>query len=199
MAQMNIRMANQFFESWMKQSGQVKQLQLYLAVAVLMIIFLLSQLMNNAVQSPDKSKFKNNQQIEAGAKGSSAAQSKVNRVSEQEVEAFTRDYMTKFFSTEDSSYDFIKAHTVGSMFVSTIAPEINARREQKITSVFKINNLYVEVFSPTQIKAYCFGRETFPEGDYEDRKFVVEMIVDVPQGKEKDLKVSSIPVFRVES
>lgn len=191
-----MRLTNKYFEDWMLQSGKVKKLQLLLALAVIIILFLLSQIMSSMTNTKDISSFNRAPASKQQVKASPEAKSRP-KVTEGEAKAFVKGYLESFFSTEESAYSFVKLGTAEALFISSIESELLSRKEQSIKSEFKMSSIYVEPYKDTKVKAYVFGQEHFPNGDYENRKFTIEMILDILNGEQK-IKVSAIPVFRVD-
>ena len=168
----------------MQQAGIIKQLQLALTVAIIIIILLSEQLIsNNLTKNPTTKKNPEQSKI---------IQQSPNPVTEEELNNLVRAYLNNFFSTKDEAIDYLKAHTETELFLHSIEPEIKKRIELKLTSQFEINDLYLESINNTQAKAICLGQESFPNGDYQNRNFTIEMLIDIAT-----LKIVAIPVFQI--
>ena len=192
-----------FFQNWMGQPGQIKQLQLFLALSVLLLLFLSFQLLNTNMELSKLEKNFRRANLKSAAEvlkpqahGSlegEPVQEQVPKISEAELRDFIGNYMIKFFTITEEANAFVAKHTAEALFESSIKNELLNRKTQKINSKFKVKNLLLESVDATTAKAICFGREHFPKGDYEDRDFIIELLVDTAK-----LNVKAIPVFKIE-
>jgi hypothetical protein len=172
------------FKQWMQQPGVVKQLQLALTVSIVIIILLTQQLISNNLI-----KHESNKEKSAVNETNTASQ---HQVTEDDLNNLIQKYLTEFFSTKEEALEFLKAHTVTDLYLSSIEPEVKKRIELKLTSTFELNDLYLESINATQAKAICIGQENFPNGDYQPRNFHIEIIIDT-----SSMKVVAIPVFQI--
>lgn len=191
-----------FFQNWMGQPGQIKQLQLFLALSVLLLLFLSFQLLNTNMElsklekSFRRANLKSTAEVlkpQAADVVDAKAKEQVPKISEAELRDFIGNYMIKFFTITEEANVFVEEHTTEALFESSIKDELLNRKTQKINSKFKVKNLLLESVDATTAKAICFGREHFPKGDYEDRDFIIELLVDTAK-----LNVKAIPVFKIE-
>lgn len=168
------------FAAWMRQAGIIKQLQLFLTVSLLLNFVLAQEIIRSKFRL-DSVETQSVEQLESSP-----------QITEAELRDFVESYLLSFFDLSQKSFDFLEDNTVQDLFVHDLRPELVKRRELKIQSRFQLDDIYLDSLDSKHAKAICLGREVF-NGDYMDRNFNIELIVMSPE-----LKVSSIPVFKVE-
>ena len=114
-------------------------------------------------------------------------------ITETELKAFISEYLRAFFKSSDESIDFLRSHSKDTLFQNNLEPQVANRRQANISSDFEIVNSYLESLDENHAKAIFFGQENFPKDDYQSRNISIELIINT-----KELKVLSIPVFKVE-
>jgi len=177
-------MHSEFFESWMKQPGSIKKLQGVLALSVILNLFLFMQFL----PSTDKVETV----VESQTLTTEDESNKQSKITEEELKEFVGKYMQNFFSSNEEALNYIKTFSSENLFERTIKKEMETRMEQKIISEFKLDDLFLDSVSSTEAKAIILGRESFPNRDYEERSFTIELIINTEK-----LQVESIPVFKV--
>lgn len=183
-------MNTKVFEKWMKQSGLVKQLQCYLALSVVFNLFLGMQLVN-------ANSLKPTEQVQvAESQGQASNPKQKLQVTEASINNFIRAFLDKFFKIDEESFAYIKEHSDADLFTSSLEAELKTRRSQEIKSKFRINSMYFESIGGDQVKAYCFGDEVFLAGDYQDRSFEIQLIINLAKGVGA-FDVVAIPVFHL--
>lgn len=168
------------FAAWMRQAGIIKKLQLFLTVSLLLNFVLAQEIIRSKFRL-DSVETQSVEQLESSP-----------QITEAELRDFVESYLLSFFDLSQKSFDFLEDNTVQDLFVHDLRPELVKRRELKIQSRFQLDDIYLDSLDSKHAKAICLGREVF-NGDYMDRNFNIELIVMSPE-----LKVSSIPVFKVE-
>lgn len=173
------------FKQWMQQAGIIKQLQLALCVSITIIVLLSQQLISINI-SKDQAKKKHTTKTEE-------VQPTVSKqATEEDLHNLVKTYLSNFFSTQDEAIDYLKTHTDTELFLHSIEPELQKRRELKLNSLFTINDLYIESINSNQAKAISLGQENFPNGDYQSRNLTIEMLIDT-----ETLQIVAIPVFQI--
>ncbi len=172
-------MMNQF-KQWMKQAGIIKQLQLALAVCLIVIALLIQQLISS-----------NASQVTVKNTTSQVKQEK-EEVTEAELQDLVENYLANFFGTSEAALDYLKTHTETDLFLHNIEPEIQKRIAIKLSSQLALSDLYIESINSNQAKAICLAQENFPNGDYQSRQFNIELIIDT-----SSMKIVAIPVLQI--
>lgn len=174
---------NKLFTNWMNEPGSQKALQLYLSISILICIFLITHIIDLNLKIHHLKNPETNLKTKA----------ETPLPTEEELKIFLYEYLKKMFELNESSFEFINEHTEAAFWENNLSKEIRIRQNKKINSFFKIQSLYIESLDISKAKAVCFGKEIFPEKNFTDRNLLVELIF-----KTRDLKVVSIPVFRIE-
>ncbi len=168
------------FNQWMQQPGLVKKLQLFLFISVLLNLILGQEIINARL---------------AKSKKQTIAQQQIPEISSQLTEVELRDFVTKyleaFFDTSNESIALLASQTEAELFILEIKPEIIKRKDLALESHFELDDIYLDSLDDKHAKAISIGREVF-NGDYTDRNFTIELVINT-----KELKVESIPVFKV--
>lgn len=180
-------MNNEIFENWMKQSGLVKKLQGFLALSVILNMFLFMQILPNNTKEKLAEVPK-----EVQASQAQDETTRQSKITEEELKEFVNKYLDNFFSSSQIALEFIQSFSSESLFERSLKGELETRISQKINSEFLLDDLFLESVSSTQAKAIILGRESFPNHDYENRSFTIQLIINTEK-----LQVESIPVFKI--
>lgn len=170
----------------MKQPGLIKKLQGFLALSIILNLFLFMQILPSATKET---------KVPIEVQSPVTAEENINRqskISEAELKEFTEKYLENFFSSHEDSLEFIQDFSSTSLFERSLKSELETRISQKITSQFTVDDLFLDSVSSNQAKAIILGRETFPKHDYENRSFTIQLIINTEK-----LQVESIPVFKI--
>lgn len=169
------------FSQWMQQAGLIKKLQLIVVLSLLLNLALVYELIESRI-------------IPKTVKESVSEELLTNesQISELELRNFVENYLVNFFDLSQSAIDTLANITDKELFALEIRPEMIRRQEMKLVSKFKLDDIFLDSLDEQHAKAICLGRELF-NGDYMDRNFSIELIIDT-----NNLVVQSIPVFRIE-
>lgn len=179
-------MNNEIFENWMKQPGLVKKLQGFLALSVILNMFLFMQILPNTAKEKTV-------KAEPQAQIQEEKVTRQSKITELELKEFIDQYLDNFFSSSETALEFIQSFSSANLFEKSLKTELETRISQKINSKFMLDDLFLESVSSNQAKAIILGRETFPEHDYENRSFTIQLIINTEK-----LQVESIPVFKID-
>ena len=169
------------FSNWMLQAGLIKKLQLIVVVSVLLNLALAYELIDSRIVSKTVNETVSEDLL-----------TNESQISELELRNFVESYLSSFFDLSQAAIDRLADMTDKELFVLEIRPEMIRCQEMQLKSKFQLDDIFLDSLDEQHAKAICLGRELF-NGDYMDRNFSIELIVDT-----KNLLVQSIPVFRIE-
>lgn len=181
---------NESFLAWMSQSGIVKKLQAALALSIVLNIFLCSQIISNKQQT--KTSVKTINEKAPTVIDGDINETRQSKITEKELKEFIKQYLENFFSSTPAGLEFIETFSSKSLFELSLKKELELRITNKISSEFKIDDIFLESISRKQAKTIVVGRETFPQKDYQTRSITLELIIDTEK-----ILVESIPIFKI--
>lgn len=175
--------------TWLKQPGILKKLQIALALSLCTNVFLLIKQIPK-VEKEEKAIVVTNSEM----KKTLDEEEKVQSLTEFDIKNFIKNYLNYFFSTGLVAQSYIEKHSNYELFQSELEPQLLAREEKNLSSNFHIHDFYIEEINLNEHKVILVGTESFDDNAYEDRQITMIMILDEI---EEGLRVQAIPKFEV--
>ncbi len=163
-------MQNNFVFSWMRQSGLVKKLQLFLALSLVLNLCLAQSILLKRIPANNKANNENKQTLE-----------QINdkpQISHHELKQILEKYLISFFRTDSVSLAYIKSLSSEALFNESISAEFMQRQKLNLNASFKLSDYFIEQSDNQQYKLIALGEEIFPQGNYQNRKIEIELIFD---------------------